>query len=98
MHVAPAAGAIVSAGEGFVPNRTLSGKSLGSLEHYSMDWNGADMSEVSTMNAPPKQHPAGPSVLAQRLYAVKLAVNEADKTAAVITFFSFFSDFCKNTY
>ena len=55
-----------------------------------MDWNGADMSEVSIVNAQPKQHPAGPSTLAQKMHAVKLAVVDADKTAAVITFFTLF--------
>ena len=64
-------------------NRTTSGRSLGSLGHYSMDWNSADMSEVSTANPPTKQHPAGPGALSQKMYAVKVAVAEAEKTAAV---------------
>ena len=91
LHVGHAATAIVSAGEGFVPSRTQSGKSLGSLGHYSMDWNSADMSEVSSANPHSRPHPAGPSMLAQKIHAVKVAVIEADKTASVITF-SLFSD------
>ena len=59
--------------------RTKSGKSLGSLEHYSMDWNAADTGDVSS------RHPAGPSLLAQKMHAVKVAVLEADKAAEVNT-------------
>ena len=67
-----------------------------------MDWNSADMSEVSTANPQPKQHPAGPGMLAQKMLAVKLAVAEADKTAAVnISFtlyiFYFFQISAKHT-
>ena len=52
---------------------------MGSLEHYNMDWNAADMGEVTS------EHPAGPSLLAQKMYAVKVAVLEADKAAEVNT-------------
>ena len=62
---------------GFAPLKTLSGNSLGSLEHYHLDWNEADMDEVTL------QHPAGPSLLAQKMFAVKAAVLEADKAAEV---------------
>ena len=55
------------------------------------------MSEVSTVNPPPRQHPAGPSTLAQKMHAVKLAVIDANKTAAVITFFTLFR-FLQNTH
>src|SRR5664279_1275168 len=81
---------ITSACDGFASSRTLSGRSLGSLEHYCMDWNSADMSEVSTANPQPTQHPAGPSMLARKMHAVKLAVVDADKTAVVIIFFTLF--------
>src|SRR5664279_5272120 len=77
---------ITSACDGFASSRTLSGRSLGSLEHYCMDWNSADMSEVSTVNPQPTQHPAGPSMRARKMHAVKLSVIEADKTAAVTLF------------
>ena len=95
LHVGHAAAAIVSAGEGFVPSQTLSRRSLGSLEHCCMDWNGADMSEVSSANPHSRPHPAGPSMLAQKIHTVKVVVMEVDKTAEVITFFPLFSDFCK---
>ena len=75
---------IAPAGDGFVTTRTLSGRSLGSLNHYSMDWNAADMGEVSSGNPQPTPHPAGPSALAQKMHQVKVAVIEADKTAGVI--------------
>ena len=57
--------------------RTQSGRSLGSLEHYNMDWSTADTGEVTS------QHPVGPSLLAQKMFAVKAAVHEADKVAEV---------------
>ena len=44
-----------------------------------MDWNAADTGEVTS------QHPAGPSLLAQKMFAVKAAVLEADKAAEVNT-------------
>ena len=52
---------------------------MGSLEHYNMDWNAADSSEVTS------RHPAGPSLLAQKMFAVKVAVIEAEKVAKVNT-------------
>ena len=61
----------------FAPVRTQSGRSLGSLEHYNMDWSAADTGEVTS------HHPAGPSILAQKMFAVKAAVLEADKVAQV---------------
>ena len=67
---------------GFAPLKTLSGNSLGSLEHYNMDWNEADMDEVTSRRST-SQHPAGPSLLAQKMFAVKAAVLEADKAAEV---------------
>src|SRR5664279_6442606 len=81
---------ITSSCDGFASSRTLSGRSLGSLEHYCMDWNSADMSEVSTTNPQPTQHPADPSMLARKMHAVKLAVIDGNKTAAVIAFFHSF--------
>ena len=58
---------------------------MGSLGHYSTDWNGADMSEVSSANPHSRPHLAGPSMLAQKMHAMKVAVLEADKVAAVNT-------------
>ena len=80
---------IAPANAGFLSLRTLSGKSLGSLEQCIIDWNSADMSEVNTM------HPAGPGMLAQKMHALKVAVNEAHRTAEVNIPFSAFANFCK---
>ena len=63
---------------GFAPLQTLSGQSLGSLEQHSMDWNAADSAEVSSEGIP-----LGPGLLAQKMFAVKAAVHEADKVAEV---------------
>ena len=52
---------------------------MGSLEQYSMDWNAADSGEVTS------RHPAGPSLLAQKMFAMKVAVVEANKVAEVNT-------------
>ena len=64
---------------GFPVLRTESGRSLGSLKQYSMDWNAADTSEVTT------KHPVGPSALAQTVYTLKAAVQAVDKAAEVNT-------------
>jgi hypothetical protein len=48
-----------------------------------MDWNNADMAEVSSGSPPSRSHPAGPSHLAQKVHAAKLAVQEVDKAAMV---------------
>ena len=61
----------------FAHVRTQSGRSLGSLEHYNMEWSAADTGEVTS------QHPASPSLLAQKMFAVKTTVMEADKVAQV---------------
>jgi hypothetical protein len=67
----------------FVVSKTWSRRSLGSVGHYSMDWNNADMSEVSSGNLEVRLHPAGPSNLAQKIHAAKVAIVEADTAAAV---------------
>ena len=63
----------------FASLQTLSGNSLCSLEQYKMDWNAADSGEVSS------QLPLGPGLLAQKMLAVKVTVDEADKVAEVNT-------------
>ena len=72
---------------GFAPLQTLSGHSLGSLEQHSMDWNAADSVEVSSGGLP-----LGLGLLAQKMLAVKAAVQEADQVAEVkvcpVKFFS----------
>ena len=72
---------------GFGPLKTLSGGSLGSLEQLHMDWNASDTSEVSsrTLAGQISDHPAGPSSVAQKLFAVKAALQEAERTTMVST-------------
>jgi hypothetical protein len=84
---------IVPGATSFVVMKTLSGRSLGSVEHYSMDWNNADMSEVSSANPEPRPHPAGSSNLARQIYAAKVAIAEADK-AAMVRFYPYSFYFC----
>jgi outer membrane biosynthesis protein TonB len=94
LHVSPAAAALattkttkrtIPATASFVLTKTASGNSLGSLGHYSMDWNNADTSEVSSGNPSARLHPAGPSNLTQKIYAARVALQEVDKVAQVIT-------------
>jgi outer membrane biosynthesis protein TonB len=94
LHVSPAAAALATtkttkrttpATASFVLTKTTSGNSLGSLGHYSMDWNNADIGEVSSGNPNARLHPAGPSNLAQKVYAARLAMQEVDKVALVRT-------------
>ena len=62
---------------GFGPLKTLSGQSLGSLEHYHTDWNAADLSEVSSRSPAGQivsEHPAGPSLVTQKIAAAKTAL------------------------
>ena len=68
---------------GFAPLKTLSGRSLGSLEQLHMDWNAADTSEVTSRSSVGQisDHPTGPSLVAQKMFAAKAALLEADRTA-----------------
>ena len=86
---------IASASANLVPMRTLSGKSLGSLGEYSMDWNNADMCDESSMpqipEYPPPALPAGveldpasPITIGQRLYELKAATLRLDRSIEVI--------------
>ena len=76
--------------DGFVAKRTESGRSLNSLEFYAHDWNAAD-EEVTSNPHSAMPHPAGLSVLSQRVHEadvaadlVKLALKAVEKTAKVI--------------
>ena len=52
---------------GFVTSRTKSGESLGSLGHYSRDWNLADAEVTSELRlAESTLHPAAPGILKDR--------------------------------
>ena len=82
---------IAPAEDGFVAKRTESGRSLNSLEFYAHDWNAADVEEVTSNPHPAMSHPAGLSVLSQRVHEadvaadlVKLALKSIEKTAKVI--------------
>ena len=83
---AATSGSIQTTSWRFAPLRTLSGKSLGSLEHYNMDWNAADLSEVSSKSPAGQivsEHPTGPSLVAQKMSAAKATLLAADQAAAV---------------
>ena len=62
--------------------RTQSGNSLGSVEHYNMDWNAADTSEVSSHD-PVAWQSVGPSHTAQSIHALQVAVLNASKVTEV---------------
>ena len=47
-----------------------------------MEWNEADMDEVTSRRLT-SQHPAGPSLLAQKMFAAKAALHEANKAVEV---------------
>ena len=70
---------------GFAPLKTLSGKSLGSLEQLQMDWNAADTSKVTSGSSVGQilDHPVGPSLVAQKLVIAKAALLEADRATEV---------------
>ena len=70
--------------------RTESGQSLNSLEFYAHDWNATDVEEVTSNPHPAVPHPAGLSVLSQRVHEAevaadltKLALKAIEKTAKV---------------
>jgi hypothetical protein len=66
--------------DGFVPRRTESGNSFGSCQPYVDAWNASDLAEMSPN---PRPHPAGPSMLARRMYEVDHALLAAKETAKV---------------
>ena len=79
---------------GFVPMKTLSGRSLGELGKYSMDWNNADMQEASSSARIPAYpllqlldgkpvDPASPITVGQLMYATKAAMLELDRVVEV---------------
>ena len=72
-----------SLGSGKLAHKTLSGRSLGSLGHYSMDWNRADEGEVSSSLTWAPSAAIGPSQLGTKMHIAKLALLEADRTAEV---------------
>ena len=85
LHVSKGAAAvgitIAPKGDSFLSTRTPSGESYGELSDYVSEWNAADIAEATLRN--PRPHPAGPSALAQKVYNLKVAAVEVDKTAEV---------------
>lgn len=76
--------------DGFVAQRTESGRSLNSLEFYAHDWNAADSEEATSNPHLVQPHPAGLSALSQRVYeaevaadVMKRALKSIEKTAKV---------------
>ena len=55
------------------------------------------MSEVSSTQAQPR-HPAGPSVQAQKMHVLKVAVSEAAKAAEVNILYKFTQDIPSKNY
>ena len=92
---------IASTSINLVPMQTLSGKSLGSLGEYSMDWNNADTCDVSSMPQIPEYpppallagvelDPASPITIGQRMYELKAAMLRVDRSVEVM-YLSFYS-------
>ena len=78
--------AIAGPRAGFVTSRTKSGESLGSLGHYSRDWNLADAKVTSELRlAESTLHPAAPGILKRKILAARHALDEVNKTADVST-------------
>ena len=83
--------AIAGPRAGFVTSRTKSGESLGSLGHYSRDWNLADAEVTSELRlADSALHPAAPSTLKQKILAARHALEDVNKTADVSILPNFF--------
>ena len=84
---------------GFVPMRTVSGRSLGSLVEYNMDWNNADLQEANSAARVPAYplpelvdgkplDPASPITVGQLMYNAKAAMLEVDRAVEVSSFSS----------
>ena len=82
--------AIAGPRAGFVTSRTKSCQSLGSLGHYSRDWNLADAEVTAELRlADHALHPAAPGTLKRKILAVRQALEEVNKTADVSTLLNF---------
>jgi hypothetical protein len=93
----PKVASIIPAASSFVATKTSSGRSLGSVGHYSTDWNNADTNEITSGTSEVRPHPAGPSNLAQKMHTAKLALIEADK-AAMVRFYLYYLLFFANNF
>ena len=76
---------------GFVTTPTTSGHIFGSLDHYSRDWNLADVDEVNSkpilsLSLPdPRLHEAAPDMVKHKMQMIQHALDEAKRTALVNT-------------
>ena len=69
---------------GYVTNRTLSGRSLGSLDKYSREWNLADVEVTSKLALPPtKASPISPNALARTIAQARNSLDNVERTASV---------------
>ena len=69
---------------GYVTTRTLSGHSLGSLDHYSRDWNLADVEVTSKLSLPPARVGSITlNALARMIAEVRNNVDNVERTASV---------------
>ena len=69
---------------GFISDKTLDGVKLGELQHWADVWNRADALPTELQNpAVGSTHPASPSVLADKMYKVRMALRDAEETAKV---------------
>ena len=71
---------------GYIPD-THAGKKLGPLDHYRLDWNQADVGEVTFPVA------ASSSTLAHKMHALQAAARDAEITSRVSDFPLYFSEF-----
>ena len=83
---------------GYVTTRTLSGRSRGSLDHYSREWNLADVEVTSTLALPPtKASPISPNALARTIAQARNSLDNVERTASV-RFSPSFITFAQSSY
>ena len=69
---------------GFISDKTLDGVKLNELQCWADAWNRADALPAELQNpAASHTHPASPSVLADKMYKVRMALRDAEETAKV---------------
>ena len=69
---------------GYVTTRTLSGRSLGSLDHYSRDWNLADVEVTLRLALPPtRASTVSPNALARTIAEARNSLDNVERTASV---------------
>ena len=69
---------------GFISDKTLDGVKLGELQHWADVWNRADALPTELQNpAVGSTHPASPSVLADQMFKVRMALQDVEETTKV---------------